>query len=49
MPNCIQHGYDTKEIAARLDVIALLCQSIPVYRLPFVPTAEVVTLVKAHV
>jgi hypothetical protein len=49
LPNCIQHGYDTKEIAARLDVITLLCQSVPVYGLPFVPTTEVLTLVKTHV
>jgi hypothetical protein len=49
LPNCIQHGYNPQEIKARLNVIALLCQSIPVYNLPFVPTEAVVTLVKAHV
>lgn len=49
LPNCIQHGYDTQEIEARLAIVEQLCQSVSVYRLPFLPTQDIVTYIKAHV
>lgn len=49
LPNCIQHGYDAHEIEARLTTVEKLCQTVPVYSLPFVPTQDIVTHIKAHV
>jgi hypothetical protein len=49
LPNCIQHGYDTNEIEVRLTIVEKLCQNVPVYCLPFLPTQDIVTHIKAHV
>ena len=46
MSNCIQHLFDKKTTASHLDTIFELSESIPIYKLGFKPTSEVVGLIR---
>lgn len=43
MSNCIQHNWNQDIIAQLISSVSLLCTSIPVYRLPFIPDKSIIT------
>ena len=42
MANCIQHNWDPEIVARLIGAVSVLCNSIPVVRLPFIPNRSII-------